>query len=127
MTQHPVTPGHVCLVGLRCAGKSTVGRLLARELGWPFADLDESLAELWGRPRRGSVGRYDTRVMTTLKSSPTHLAPKPSRALGFLILGLGALTGFLSACRSGPPELAAGGEIRNLLSETALEVRAALR
>ena len=49
MTQVSVTPGHLCLVGLRCAGKSTVGRLLARELGWPFADLDQSLAELWAR------------------------------------------------------------------------------
>ena len=34
-------PSIVCLVGLRCAGKSTVGRLLAERLGWPFVDLDE--------------------------------------------------------------------------------------
>lgn len=31
----------VVLVGLMCAGKSTVGRLLARRLGWDFVDFDE--------------------------------------------------------------------------------------
>jgi len=30
----------VCLVGLRGAGKTTVGRLVARALGRPFVDLD---------------------------------------------------------------------------------------
>lgn len=37
----------VCLVGLRCSGKTTAGRALAAALGWPFADLDEALARLW--------------------------------------------------------------------------------
>jgi len=39
----------VCLVGPRCVGKTTVGAALARELGWPFSDLDDELAELWAR------------------------------------------------------------------------------
>jgi len=36
------TPG-IYLVGFMGCGKTTVGRLLARELGWPFADLDDDI------------------------------------------------------------------------------------
>jgi shikimate kinase len=37
--QNP-TPRVVCLVGFMGSGKSTVGALLARQLGWRFEDLD---------------------------------------------------------------------------------------
>jgi shikimate kinase len=37
------TPG-LFIVGFMGAGKSTVGRALARRLGWRFADLDEDIA-----------------------------------------------------------------------------------
>jgi shikimate kinase len=33
----------VFLVGFMCSGKTTVGRLLARSLGWEFADVDEEI------------------------------------------------------------------------------------
>ena len=33
----------VFLVGFMGAGKSTVGRALARQMNWPFEDLDERL------------------------------------------------------------------------------------
>ena len=36
------TPG-VFLVGFMGSGKSTIGRALARELGWPFVDLDDDI------------------------------------------------------------------------------------
>lgn len=36
----------LALVGLRGTGKSTLGRLLAERLGWPFDDLDERLVDL---------------------------------------------------------------------------------
>ena len=36
------TPG-IFLVGFMGSGKSTVGRLLADRLGWPFTDLDEEI------------------------------------------------------------------------------------
>ncbi len=35
----------VCLVGLRCSGKTTVGRLLAQRLRWPFTDADQALVD----------------------------------------------------------------------------------
>ncbi|MDE0890835.1 MAG: shikimate kinase [Planctomycetota bacterium] len=44
----------VVLLGLRCAGKSAVGRELAKELDLPFVDLDLELAALEGSGR--SVG-----------------------------------------------------------------------
>jgi shikimate kinase len=36
------TPG-LYLVGFMATGKSTVGRLLASQLGWPFSDLDSEI------------------------------------------------------------------------------------
>lgn len=61
-----VDPAHVCLVGLRCAGKSTVGRILARELGWPFADLDESLSELWAEQAGQSHAPHAGQLLANL-------------------------------------------------------------
>lgn len=39
---------HIVLMGLRGAGKSTVGRLLAGRLGLPFVDLDEVTSGVLG-------------------------------------------------------------------------------
>jgi XRE family transcriptional regulator, aerobic/anaerobic benzoate catabolism transcriptional regulator len=39
---------HLALLGLRGAGKSTVGRLVARHLGRPFLELDEHVAAAAG-------------------------------------------------------------------------------
>jgi shikimate kinase len=41
------TPG-LYLVGFMGCGKSAVGRLLADELGWPFADIDEDIEQSQG-------------------------------------------------------------------------------
>ena len=43
---------HVVLVGLPGSGKSTVGRLAARELGAPFVDLDEWIEQDQGQSVR---------------------------------------------------------------------------
>jgi shikimate kinase len=40
--------GHVALLGPMGAGKTTLGRALAEELGVEFADSDEAIAELTG-------------------------------------------------------------------------------
>lgn len=39
----------IVLVGFMGAGKSTVGPLLARRLGWPFLDLDDEIQAAAGR------------------------------------------------------------------------------
>ena len=40
------------LIGYRGSGKTTVGRLLADELGWPFLDTDAEIEKNAGRPIR---------------------------------------------------------------------------
>jgi len=40
----------VCLTGFMGSGKSTVGRLLAAQLAWHFADLDTEIERLTGLP-----------------------------------------------------------------------------
>ncbi len=40
---------NLVLVGYRGSGKSTVGAVLARRLGWPFVDLDELIVKQAGR------------------------------------------------------------------------------
>lgn len=54
---HPVAdllaeagPVRVALLGLRGAGKSTVGRLLSERIGVPFHELDQRVEELAGLP-----------------------------------------------------------------------------
>ena len=42
-------PRRVVLVGFMGAGKTTVGRVLARQLGWPFVDLDVLVEARAGR------------------------------------------------------------------------------
>jgi shikimate kinase len=39
---------NIILVGLRCTGKTTVGRLLAKRLGWSFADADDRIETVAG-------------------------------------------------------------------------------
>ncbi len=42
-------PGRIVLIGLRCSGKTTVGKLAAAKLGWEFLDADEELVKRAGR------------------------------------------------------------------------------
>jgi shikimate kinase len=44
----PEPPARVVLVGFMGAGKSSVGRRLARRLGWRFLDLDRSIEQRAG-------------------------------------------------------------------------------
>ena len=44
-----MSPHHIILVGMPCAGKSTIGKLLAERLGVDFADLDQKMADVSGK------------------------------------------------------------------------------
>lgn len=48
----------IVLVGLMGAGKSTVGRRLARRLGLPFVDTDSAIEDATGRPWGELFERY---------------------------------------------------------------------
>ena len=53
----------VVLVGFMGAGKSTVGPIVARALGWGFVDLDDEIERREGRPagemiREGGLARF---------------------------------------------------------------------
>jgi len=45
-----VAHSRIYLIGFMGAGKSTVGRHLARKLGWKFVDLDEEIERRERRP-----------------------------------------------------------------------------
>jgi shikimate kinase len=45
-------PSRILLIGMMGAGKTTVGRELARRTGWPFLDNDALVRELTGREPR---------------------------------------------------------------------------
>jgi len=55
----------IVLVGLRCAGKTTVGRLLASALGRGFVDTDEALARLFAA-EAGEAVRPAGELLATL-------------------------------------------------------------
>ena len=44
-----MTPDRILLIGYRGTGKTTVGRLLAKQLGWTFADCDDHIEAGAGR------------------------------------------------------------------------------
>lgn len=48
----------IVLIGFMAAGKSTVGRMLARRIGWGFVDFDERVRERTGRDP-GDIIRQD--------------------------------------------------------------------
>ncbi|HTS13976.1 MAG TPA: shikimate kinase [Candidatus Limnocylindrales bacterium] len=48
MTKEPRAHKLVCLTGFMGTGKSTVARLLARQVGWPHVDLDKRVVDSVG-------------------------------------------------------------------------------
>lgn len=80
----PQPLGHLVLVGLPGAGKTTVGRAVAAALGRPFLDFDEELERREGRSvselfaQRGEVAFRQLEVALTrelVNAEPAVLAP----------------------------------------------------
>ena len=109
---HPDRPiSRVLLVGLMATGKSTVGRLVAQKLGWPYLDNDDLVRRAAGaaledlRQRVGADGLHEaesTALRHALEAAPPVVAgaaawvvvPRENRAA---IVGSGAFVAWLRA------------------------------
>ncbi|MBV8467484.1 MAG: shikimate kinase [Burkholderiales bacterium] len=58
----------IALVGMPGGGKSTVGRLLARQLGVAFVDTDEAIEERIGEPIRSFFEHYGEDAFREIES-----------------------------------------------------------
>ena len=61
--------GRVTLVGYRAVGKSTIGRLLARDLDLPFEDADQVLEQGQGQPIPAIFARHGERTFRDLETT----------------------------------------------------------
>ena len=61
--------GRICLVGLRGAGKSTLGALVAKELGVPFVELNSRIESMAGMPTAEIIALYGQEGFRELESS----------------------------------------------------------
>jgi XRE family aerobic/anaerobic benzoate catabolism transcriptional regulator len=63
---HILSPGEaahmrmqrICLIGLRGAGKSTLGRMLGAQIGFPFVELNRDIEEQSGMPVNEVIALY---------------------------------------------------------------------
>lgn len=92
----PRRPRHVVIVGLMGSGKSTVGRRLASQLGWPLRDSDRDIKAATGLTVRELHDRDGVGAMHAIEAQ--HLLdaladPSPS------VIGAAASTVEVPACR----------------------------
>jgi shikimate kinase len=71
----------IFLVGFMGSGKSTVGALLARELGWPFIDLDVTIETAEGRTIREIFETEGEAPFRTLEHAVLREASKTDPAV----------------------------------------------
>ena len=103
----PATAAGIVLIGPPTSGKSSVGALLAGELGVPFADTDDAVAAAAGKPvgdifvddgelvfrelERAAVARGLETIGTSGASGASGASGTPGPAGGVLALGSGAV------------------------------------
>lgn len=74
------------LVGMRGCGKSTIGRLAAARLGWPFADADAAIEAELGMPIRDCFAQ---RGEAAFRDAEERVLARLLRAEGCLVLATG--------------------------------------
>jgi XRE family transcriptional regulator, aerobic/anaerobic benzoate catabolism transcriptional regulator len=75
------TVGRIALVGLRGAGKTTLGRIVARRLGWTFIELNHeierlagfSVTEIFKLYGQGGYRRLEQRALQIVAATPPPL------------------------------------------------------
>ncbi len=82
---------HVVLVGMMGSGKTTVGRIVAERLGWPFSDSDELVEARTGRTVRQisydeGVAAYRVHETQVLLDALAETAPSVIAAAGGVVL-----------------------------------------
>ena len=83
--------GRVCLIGLRGAGKSTLGSLAAKELGAPFLELTALIEETAGMPTGEVMALYGQEGYREIEASVLNdLIAKKS---GFILAAAGGIVG----------------------------------
>ncbi|MBE7182172.1 MAG: shikimate kinase [Terriglobus roseus] len=65
----PTSPTRIVLTGFMGAGKSTVGRLLAEQLGWRFLDVDDAIVQKAGMPVGEIFAKYGEFVFRRMEKS----------------------------------------------------------
>ncbi|MCP4747554.1 MAG: shikimate kinase [Desulfobacteraceae bacterium] len=49
---------NIYLIGYRCTGKTTLGKILARQIGWSFTDMDDQIVAQAGQSISDMVERH---------------------------------------------------------------------
>jgi len=85
------TPG-LYLVGFMAAGKTTVGRALADEIGWPFVDIDSEIELLEGKAISQIFAQHGEAAFREMESSVirTHVDGIEKGQPSVMALGGGA-------------------------------------
>lgn len=123
-------PDHLVLVGMMGAGKTTVGRMVADQLGWGYLDSDEQVAEVTGRSvpelfAEGGEAAFRSIEARVLADALAGQDPVVVSAAGGVVLAEGnrallARSGTVVWLRADPATLArrvGNGEGRPLLGE----------
>ncbi len=82
-------PNRLTLVGYRASGKSTVGRLAAARLGWPFIDADQALEATLGCTIRAY---FDTHGEAAFREAEASELRRILDGSGCLVLATGGGT-----------------------------------
>src|SRR5262245_42715742 len=102
-------PPNIILIGSRCTGKTTVGRLLANRLGWTFADADElveataakSIAEIFASEGEPSFRDRESAALAELCARPNCVIATgggaPLREQNRQLLNSGGFVAWLTA------------------------------
>jgi len=69
------------LIGMPGSGKSAVGRIIARRLGWTFVDTDTCIEERQGLPLQALINRVGERAFLKIEEETVLELELPERAV----------------------------------------------